>query len=119
VRQNIKTQLDAVARFTPEVNAAYASMAGNVYAVQAARMGMPPEALWEQMPMNIVGENVAGGLDGVQYGQSLAAQPPQGWKHSTDGQDAAAMWDGTENNLRALIFLTPKLDVRAVVLGIS
>ena len=45
VTQQIATQLDQAARFTPEVNQAYATMAGNFYAVQAAKLGITPEEM--------------------------------------------------------------------------
>jgi len=93
VRDALKAQLDAADRFTPQVNDAYAAMVSNAYAVQAARLGMTPEALFEQYPVSVVAQPV---VQGQQLAQSLAAQPPTGWKHATDGQDAAAMWDGTE-----------------------
>ncbi|MFJ0504297.1 hypothetical protein WLZ18_03005 [Bordetella bronchiseptica] len=61
VRAAVKTQLDTAARFTPQVNDAYSSMVGNFYAVQAARLGTTPEALFQQYPLRVAAESVAGG----------------------------------------------------------
>ncbi|CCJ48973.1 Hypothetical protein BN117_1640 [Bordetella parapertussis Bpp5] len=61
VRAAVKTQLDTAARFMPQVNDAYSSMVGNFYAVQAARLGTTPEALFQQYPLRVAAENVAGG----------------------------------------------------------
>lgn len=91
VRANVKTQLDTAGRFTPQANDAYAAMVGSFYAVQSAKLGMTPEALFERYPLRVVAESV---VDGQQFDQALATQPPKGWAHSTTGQDAAALWDG-------------------------
>lgn len=91
VRANVKTQLDTAGRFTPQANDAYAAMVGSFYAVQSAKLGMTPEALFERYPLRVVAESV---VDGQQLDQALATQPPKGWAHSTTGQDAAALWDG-------------------------
>ncbi len=58
VRANIKEQLDATARFTPQVNDAYAAMVSNFYATQAARLGTTPEALFQQYPLHVVAEHL-------------------------------------------------------------
>lgn len=60
VRTAVRTQLDAAARFTPEVNAAYSSMVGNFYAMQAAKLGITPEAMFQRYPLRVVAESVAG-----------------------------------------------------------
>lgn len=61
VKTAIKTQLDQVARFTPEVNDAYASMVGNFYAVQAAKLGITPDELFQRYPLRVQAEALAGG----------------------------------------------------------
>ncbi|MDR3005196.1 MAG: hypothetical protein LBV14_13295 [Acidovorax sp.] len=60
VRTAVRTQLDDAARFTPEVNAAYSSMVGNFYAVQAAKLGITPDAMFQRYPLRVVAESVAG-----------------------------------------------------------
>lgn len=60
VRTVVRAQLDAANRFTPEVNAAYSSMVGNFYAVQAAKLGITPEAMFQRYPLRVAAENVAG-----------------------------------------------------------
>lgn len=61
VRTNVQMQLDAAARFTPEVNQAYSSLVGNFYATTAARMGLTPEQLFEIHPLRVQEEGVATG----------------------------------------------------------
>lgn len=81
-------QLEQAARFTPDVNRAYAGMMSNFYAVQAARLGVTPEEMYQRYPVQIRAEGI-GQLD-----QALAVQPPKGWVHSTSGADAVALADG-------------------------
>ncbi len=54
------------------------------------------QALWTKYGLNIDALARAGeaGADGLQFEQALASQPPKGWKHSTDGADAVALWEG-------------------------
>lgn len=59
VRQTVREQLEAVSRFTPQVNDAYTSMVGNFYAVQAARMGMTPEEMYKLYPLKVTGTPVS------------------------------------------------------------
>ncbi|MEA4838419.1 MAG: hypothetical protein VB101_09060 [Rhodospirillaceae bacterium] len=61
VRASIKNQLDAVGRFGPQVNDAYSSMMGSFYAVQAARLGVTPEDLFQRFPLKVVAELPEGG----------------------------------------------------------
>ena len=98
VESELMTQLEQAARFTPDVNRAYAGMMSNFYAVQAARLGVTPQEMYQRYPVQIRAEGM-GQLD-----QALAAQPPKGWVHSTDGADAAALWDG--RNDAATVFWT-------------
>lgn len=60
VKTTIKTQLDTAARFTPQVNDAYAALVGNFYAVNAAKTGTTPEALYQRYPLTVAAESVAG-----------------------------------------------------------
>lgn len=66
VRSTIKEQLDLAARFTPQVNDAYASMVGNFYAVMGAKIGITPEEMFKRYPLKIGAE----GVDGPQFDQS-------------------------------------------------
>ncbi|CAB3858059.1 hypothetical protein LMG26854_03319 [Achromobacter aegrifaciens] len=88
VEAELMTQLEQAARFTPDVNRAYAGMMSNFYAVQAARLGVTPQEMYQRYPVQIRAEGMG------QLNQALAAQPPKGWIHSTSGADAAALWDG-------------------------
>ena len=61
VRTEVKAQLDAAARFTPQVNDAYSSLVGSFYAVQAAKLGITPEAMFQRYPLRIQAQSVADG----------------------------------------------------------
>jgi GNAT superfamily N-acetyltransferase len=65
VRNEIRTQLDTAARFTPQVNDAYSAMVSNFYAVTAAKLGTTPEELFKRYPLKIGAERI----DGQQFDQ--------------------------------------------------
>lgn len=65
VRNEIRSQLDTAARFTPQVNDAYSAMVGNFYATMAAKMGTTPEELFQRYPLKIAAERI----DGPQFDQ--------------------------------------------------
>lgn len=67
VESELMTQLEQAARFTPDVNRAYAGMMSNFYAVQAARLGVSPQEMYQRYPVQIRAEGF-GQLD-----QSAAA----------------------------------------------
>lgn len=56
VEAELMTQLEQAARFTPDVNRAYAGMMSNFYAVQAARLGVTPQELYQRYPVQIRAE---------------------------------------------------------------
>lgn len=56
VRAGFKDQLDTTGRFTPQVNDAYSTFMGNFYAVNAARLGIMPEELYQRLPLKVVAE---------------------------------------------------------------
>lgn len=58
VKATFHDQLNTANRFTPEVNNAYASMLSNFYGVQAAKLGITPEAMLERYPLRIQAEGV-------------------------------------------------------------
>ncbi|KVW93336.1 hypothetical protein [Thiobacillus denitrificans] len=60
VKQDIIGQLNTAARFTPQVNDAYATLVAARTAVRAAQMGMTPEAFHQKYGMNARGAEVAG-----------------------------------------------------------
>lgn len=62
VRSMVLDQLATAGRFTADVNGAYASLISSAYTVQAARMGMTADALFERFPLRVVGESVQGGV---------------------------------------------------------
>jgi predicted GNAT family acetyltransferase len=57
VHDTILEQMNKAGRFTPEVNAAYAVPFREFYAVNAAKMGMTPSQLYEQLPLNFAPMN--------------------------------------------------------------
>ena len=61
VRTAVKTQLDTAGRFSPQVNDAYSTLVGNFYAVQAARLGVTPEEMFQQYPLRVTAGGAAGG----------------------------------------------------------
>lgn len=94
VRNTIRDELNAINRFRPDVNEAYATLVGEFFGSMAQRVGMKPEQLFEKYRLRTVAESVAGGQ---QFDQALAAHPPKGWKHSVGGADATEMWEGRES----------------------
>lgn len=60
VSAQVLDQLNTAGRFTPDVNSAYASMVGNFYAVQAAKIGITPEEMAERYPLQVNAERLAG-----------------------------------------------------------
>lgn len=56
VEAELMTQLEQAARFTPDVNRAYAGMMSNFYAVQAARLGVTPQEMYQRYPVRIQAE---------------------------------------------------------------
>ena len=89
VRNEIRTQLDTAARFTPQVNDAYSSMVGNFYAVTAARVGTTPEELFKRYPLKVGAERI----DGQQFDQGAGPFGPvlTDFKGNTQGAIAKLM----------------------------
>ncbi|MDO4775819.1 MAG: hypothetical protein Q4A06_00035 [Cardiobacteriaceae bacterium] len=103
VKQNILDQLNAVGRFTPEVNEKQATLAAAAYETWAARLHTTPQELFARHPLRIIGESAEGGLN-----QALAEHPPRGWQHSDNPQDAIRIWteDGREAAKNEAVFWT-------------
>lgn len=74
VTAQVAGQLAQANRFTPEVNQAYASLVGNFYAVQAAKLGITPEQMAERYPLQVRAEGVAGDNTLDQAGEQPRAQ---------------------------------------------
>jgi hypothetical protein len=60
ITTEFQRQLDAAGRFAPTVNQAYATMVGNFYAVQAARLGITPEEMATRYPLQVKAEAMPG-----------------------------------------------------------
>lgn len=102
VRNEIRTQLDTAARFTPQVNDAYSAMVGNFYATMAAKTGTTPEELFQRYPLKIAAERI----DGQQFDQGQAptgAQPGEVYNQSRKGKRDDYTLDlfGVPDNTRA------------------
>jgi len=72
VRNTIRDELNAINRFRPDVNEAYATLVGEFFGSMAQRVGMTPEQLFEKYRLRTVAETVAGGQ---QFDQASVGQP--------------------------------------------
>jgi hypothetical protein len=61
VAQHFEAELNAVGKFRPEVNKAYAAVLGNFYATQAQRAGMSVDDFMERYQLRVAGKDVASG----------------------------------------------------------
>ncbi len=86
VRNEIRTQLDTAARFTPQVNDAYSAMVSNFYATMAAKTGTTPEELFQRYPLKIAAERI----DGQQFDQSAGPFGPMLTEFKGDAKGAIA-----------------------------
>ncbi|GHU30104.1 hypothetical protein FACS189497_09320 [Betaproteobacteria bacterium] len=91
VSDAIRQQLDATGRFDAETHAAYAELVAAYYENTAKRLKLTPMELFQRYPLNIT---ASGKIEGGDYGQALASQPPKGWKHIKGGLGAATLWHG-------------------------
>lgn len=72
IAAQVRDQLNTVGRFSPEVHDAYATLVGNFFAVQGAKLGVSPQELF-----NRTGFSVAGSMaDGPQL-EATQGQPLQ------------------------------------------
>lgn len=62
VEDNVRQQLAAANRFTDDVNGPYAAMWASFFGVQAARLGVTPQDLFERFAPRIVAQTPAGAL---------------------------------------------------------
>lgn len=60
VEANLLAQLNAADRFSPDVNSQYARLASAMYTTQASRLGLTPEQMYEQFPLNIRADALEG-----------------------------------------------------------
>lgn len=75
VRNTIRDELNAINRFRPDVNEAYATMVGEFFGSMAQRVGMTPEQLFEKYRLRTVDESVAGGKQFDQTGRIITDTP--------------------------------------------
>lgn len=79
VKANVAQQLASANRFTSDVNEAYASLMSSFYATNAVRLGVTPEELYAQYPVEIAAQGVEAGAltqnNRMPYSASLATPP--------------------------------------------
>lgn len=78
IAAQVRDQLDAVGRFSPEVHNAYATLVGNFFAVQGAKLGVSPQELFDRTGLNVAGSmaegpqlEAAGAQQPLEQGQTL------------------------------------------------
>lgn len=98
VKAEIKSQLDTVARFTPQVNEANASMVGNFYAVMGAKIGATPEEVFAKYPLRVQAEAVQSGPVLEQGEVSVSADEDGGTTYSITAHDEGAAFVSAETN---------------------
>jgi len=81
----------------PGAHDVYATLVSQFYAVQAARLGMTPEALYKDYPIRVTARSGSGEA----FGQVLPEAMPSGME-AGDGAKAAAMYRG-EDQTRAVL----------------
>jgi len=75
VRATILDQLNAAGRFSPEVNAAYASLQSAFFSTMAARIGISPREMYDRFSLKVTGSQQAtGNLD---QGGNLPIDTPE------------------------------------------
>lgn len=87
VRDSIKSQLDTANRFRPEVNDAYARIAGAYFATRAAQLGITPEEMYQRAPLRVVADGV-GGL-ALEQGVRWTACAPRGRPRASTPRSAS------------------------------
>ena len=70
VRNTIRDELNAISRFRPDVNEAYATLVGEFFGSLAQRVGLTPAQLFEKYRLRTVAQSAAGGQ---QFDQSAGA----------------------------------------------
>ena len=98
VKAEVKVRLDAVKRFRPEVNDAYATMVGSFYAVTAAKVGVTPEELFQRYPLAVSAERVDGaGFDQIAWHGTPHVWPPEpGFPHGRPRLDKMGTGEGAQ-----------------------
>ena len=98
VKAEVKGRLDAVKRFRPDVNDAYATMVGSFYAVTAAKVGGTPEELFQRYPLAVSAERVAGtGFDQIAWHGTPHVWPPEpGFPHGRPRLDKMGSGEGAQ-----------------------
>lgn len=116
VKGYFNDQLNEAARFSPDVNSAYASMMSSFYAVNAGRLGITPEEMLTRYPLQVRAEGVLGGAGALDqsapdtpefrewFGESQVTDEdgqPQVVYHGTDADfdtfDAGAQGSATDS----------------------
>lgn len=86
VTAQIAEQLKTAGRFTDDVNKAYASLIGNFYAVMGAKLGIMPNEMAAQYPLQVRAERLPGAVS-LDQGEMAGDQLNQ-----TSGRGASALY---------------------------
>lgn len=115
VRAEIRKQLDDAGRFTGPANDAYATLVGNFFAVQAAKMGITPQELYARYPLNVTAQAVggaqfdqaenSGNVSGMDDAEKAAVNI---WRRLADAEDSHGKL-GVLKEVRAIIESRPDL----------
>lgn len=95
VTQHFAEQLNTAARFSLDVNGAYAQLMGSFYAVNAARLGVSPQELLQRYPLTIRAEALRGGEAALDQSadEYIAAINPEGRRIEEGGRPNLGMGD--------------------------
>jgi len=97
IAAQVRDQLNAVGRFSPEVHDAYATLIGNFFAVQGAKLGVSPQELFNRTGFSVAGSMAEGPQLEATQGQPL--QQAETLRAVTKGlKDSGVSVAATERN---------------------
>lgn len=107
VKSYFNDQLNEAARFSPDVNNAYASMMSSFYAVNAGRLGITPEEMLTRYPLQVRAEGVLGGAGALDqsapdtpefrewFGNSVVREPRTSSRQRLEDMPPVRVYHGT------------------------
>ena len=97
VKAEIRAQLDTAGRFKADANEAYATLTGAFYQVQAARLGITPQELFQRYPLRLTAERVLGEV----LHQAASQQPSESGAESLPQGAAASSVPAADSSVSA------------------
>jgi hypothetical protein len=96
IEDQMMQQLKEANRFTPDVNQAYASLIRDFYVVNAEKLGISPQQMFEKYPLQVRAQDVTGDrkLDQSQFKSTLTSELPL----ADDNSSAYNIGTGESNN---------------------